>query len=104
MERIKKHGVNGLHWLEQYLQTDMVYVAKSGFWLTVGQVVSVMLAFGMSVFFPGDLNSDGKVNISDYSLLLQHFGNTTCGNTADIDGNCKVDIFDYNILVMNFGK
>ncbi len=61
-------------------------------------------AFGMSVFFPGDLNSDGKVNISDYSLLLQHFGNTTCGNTADIDGNCKVDIFDYNILVMNFGK
>ncbi len=53
---------------------------------------------------PGDLNHDGKINISDYNLLLQNFGNTTCGSVADIDGNCKVDIFDYNILVGNFGK
>jgi hypothetical protein len=53
---------------------------------------------------PGDLNGDGKINISDYNILLQNFGNTTCSNVADIDGNCKVDIFDYNILVENFGS
>jgi len=53
---------------------------------------------------PGDLNHDGKVDISDYNLMLQNFGNTTCGNVADIDVNCKVDIFDYNILVGDFGK
>jgi len=52
----------------------------------------------------GDLNSDGRVDIFDYNLLVQNFGSTTCGNVADIDGNCKVDIFDYNILVENVGK
>ncbi|HBD25103.1 MAG: hypothetical protein A2566_02290 [Candidatus Zambryskibacteria bacterium RIFOXYD1_FULL_40_13] len=71
MERIKKHGVNGLHWLEQYLQTDMVYVAKSGFWLTVGQVVSVMLAFGMSVFFA---NFIPKEVYGQYKFILSATG------------------------------
>ncbi len=56
------------------------------------------------ILLPGDLNRDNKVDIFDYNLLVQHFGNTTCRNVADIDGNCKVDIFDYNILVGNFGK
>jgi len=53
---------------------------------------------------PGDLDKDGDVDIFDYNLIIQHFGNTSCGNVADIDGNCKVDIFDYNILIENFGK
>ena len=53
---------------------------------------------------PGDLNHDNKVNISDYTTLLQNFGNTACNNVADIDGTCMVDIFDYNILMGNFGK
>lgn len=52
----------------------------------------------------GDLNNDGRVDIFDYNLLVENFGNISCGNVADIDGNCKVDIFDYNILVENFGK
>ena len=52
----------------------------------------------------GDLDHNGKVDISDYNTLLQNFGNTTCDNVADIDGTCTVDIFDYNILVGNFGK
>ena len=54
--------------------------------------------------FPGDLDKDGDVDIFDYNLLANNFGNTSCGNIADIDGNCKVDIFDYNILVEDFGK
>lgn len=52
----------------------------------------------------GDLDKDGDVDIFDYNLLADNFGNTSCGNIADIDGNCKVDIFDYNILLENFGK
>lgn len=35
----------------------------------------------------GDLNRDGKIDIFDYNLLIQNFGNTTCNNVADIDGN-----------------
>jgi len=53
---------------------------------------------------PGDLDKNGVVDIFDYNLMIENFGNTNCGNVADIDGNCKVDIFDYNLLVENFGK
>jgi hypothetical protein len=53
---------------------------------------------------PGDLNSDGKVDINDYNLLMANFGKTGTGVVGDIDGNGKVDIFDYNILVGSFGK
>ena len=52
---------------------------------------------------PGDLNADGKVDISDYNVLVANFGKTGT-NIADIDGNKIVDIFDYNVLVGNFGK
>lgn len=53
---------------------------------------------------PGDIDKDSDVDIFDYNLLLQNFGNTNCGNMADLNGDCKVDIFDYNILLENFGK
>lgn len=53
---------------------------------------------------PGDLNSDGTVNLSDYNILLKNLNATDCGNIADINGDCVVDIFDYNILRENFGK
>lgn len=66
------------------------------------------LIWGQEIGVPqtktGDLNNDGKVDIFDYNILIENFGNTSCGNVADIDANCKVDIFDYNILVENFGK
>lgn len=52
----------------------------------------------------GDLNSDGKVDFSDYSILLSNFGKTGTGIVGDINGNGEVDIFDYNILLTNYGK
>jgi MYXO-CTERM domain-containing protein len=33
----------------------------------------------------------------------QNFGQTNCGNPADLDGNCIVDIRDYGIWRANFG-
>lgn len=39
----------------------------------------------------GDFNSDGKVDIFDYNLLIAHYGN-------------PYTIFDFNNLVANFGK
>jgi len=56
---------------------------------------------------PADLNSDGKVDESDYNILKNDFGktNTTPGwIPTDIIKNGKVDIFDYNVLVKNFGR
>jgi len=55
---------------------------------------------------PGDLNFDGKVDISDYNLLVTNFGKTGTPGwiPADITKDGKVDIFDYNVLVGNWEK
>lgn len=53
---------------------------------------------------PGDINHDGHVNLTDFNLLSQNFGNQTCGNQADLNSDCRVDIFDHNILVENYGR
>jgi hypothetical protein len=58
---------------------------------------------GGPVGIPGDINSDGIVDIRDYGLWRQNFGQTNCGNPADLDGNCIVDIRDYGIWRQNFG-
>lgn len=54
----------------------------------------------------GDLNTDGKVDISDYNAFIPNYGKTGAPgfSPADIDKNGKVNIFDYNQLVANFGK
>ena len=59
---------------------------------------------GNSGSFSADLNNNGKVDISDYSLLVFDFGKTGMPGfgPADINKDGKVDIFDYNILINNF--
>lgn len=56
------------------------------------------------VYLAGDIDGDGDVDIFDYNLMIENFGETVCGNVADLDSDCDVDIFDYNILIENFGK
>ncbi len=49
----------------------------------------------------GDLNSDGKVNITDLSILLSNWGRS--GVPADLNSSGKVDITDMSILLSNWG-
>ncbi len=53
-----------------------------------------------------DLNSDGKVDIFDYNILISNFGKTGSPGwiPADINKDGKVDIFDYSVLVEGFGR
>jgi hypothetical protein len=53
---------------------------------------------------PGDFNGDGFVDIRDYGMWRQNFGQTNCGNPADADGNCLVDIRDYGLWRLHFGE
>ena len=50
----------------------------------------------------GDINTDGVVNILDYTLLSNAFG--TSDADADINSDSIVNILDYTILSINFGK
>src|SRR4051794_32252255 len=59
---------------------------------------------GQSPALLGDINNDGIVDIRDYGIWRQNFGQTNCGNVADLDGNCLVDIRDYGIWRQNFGQ
>jgi hypothetical protein len=56
------------------------------------------------VGIPGDFNGDGFVDIRDYGIWRQNFGQTNCGNPADADFNCMVDIRDYGIWRQHFGE
>ena len=50
----------------------------------------------------GDINGDGKVDITDLSMLLSAYGTTNAA--ADLNKNGKVDIADLSILLSNYGK
>src|SRR5687767_11246438 len=57
---------------------------------------------GLSPTVLGDINNDGIVDIRDYGIWRQNFGQTNCGNAADLDGTCIVDIRDYGIWRQHF--
>lgn len=54
---------------------------------------------------PADLNTDGKVDIFDYNILIGDFGKSNGAPgfvKGDINKDGKVDIFDYNQLITHF--
>ncbi len=58
--------------------------------------------FVSTTILVGDINSDGIVNILDYTLLANAFGTTD--TKADLNSDGIVNILDYTILSNNFGK
>lgn len=58
MEKIKSRAVQALRWSEKYTKTDMVYLAKGGFWLGFGQVIGSLIAFATSVAFANLLSPE----------------------------------------------
>jgi len=49
----------------------------------------------------GDLNGDGKVNLVDYSIMINELFDTGPNLTADINKDGKVNLVDYSILISN---
>jgi len=52
----------------------------------------------------GDANSDGRVDILDFNVLMVNFGKTGSEIAGDLNGDNRVDIFDFNILMVNWSK
>lgn len=73
MDKLKNSAFNGLKWLERYTKTDMVYLAKGGFWLGIGQFVASGAAFLTSIAFSNLVTPETfgfyKYVLSIYSLL-----------------------------------
>jgi len=49
----------------------------------------------------GDLNSDGKIDVTDLGILLSNWGGS---GTADINNDGKIDVTDLGILLSNWGS
>lgn len=49
--KLKQKIYNLLRWSQKYTQTDMVYLAKGGFWLTLGQIISSAAGFLLAIAF-----------------------------------------------------
>lgn len=62
MERLKRHAHTALRKSEKYFKTDMVYLAKGGFWLSIGQGVSSLSSFALAVAFANLLPKEAYGN------------------------------------------
>lgn len=51
MQKLKQKAHDTLRWSEQIFKTDMVYLAKGGFWVGVTQIVGSLSAFILSIAF-----------------------------------------------------
>ncbi len=77
-------------------RTNMPGLEQSGF--STSLTVSVGQAEQTSGACPGaDLNKDGKVNITDFSILLYYWG--TDNKCSDQNQNGKVDLTDFSIML-----
>jgi O-antigen/teichoic acid export membrane protein len=61
-----------LRWSERYTKTDMVYVGRSGFWLMLGQMISTLTSFVLSILFARYLSKE-TFGIYKYILSVAGF-------------------------------
>lgn len=60
-----------LHWSEKYAKTDMVYLSKGGFWLSLGQGIAMLSGFFVSIAFA---NLFSKESFGTYKFILSMVG------------------------------
>jgi len=73
---------------------------------TTSSVVTVTTS-STTTYLSADINKDGKVNLTDLSILSTNYGKTggaISPTRADINGSGKVDLTDLSILSSQYGK
>ncbi|MEK7614422.1 MAG: oligosaccharide flippase family protein [Patescibacteria group bacterium] len=71
MEKLKLKTVGILRWSERYTKTDMLYLAKGGFWMTFGQTFSSIISLILIIFFANYLP---KETYGTYRYILSLAG------------------------------
>jgi hypothetical protein len=51
----------------------------------------------------GDADRNGLVNLFDFNILAQHFGQSGGWRQGDFDASGVIDLIDFNLLAQNFG-
>lgn len=102
---LKEKSIAALRWSEQYTRTDMVYLAKGGFWLSLNQGFSSLGALILSIAFANLLPKEAfgvyKYVLSVCSILmipslngiLTSFNRSVAmGNEGDLKNGLKTQI------------
>ena len=89
------------------LFTSAKYVGQAGF--NGGSFVFETNGVGFQLLMvgasqPGDFNSDGIVDLADYTVWRDSLGATGAGHSADANGDLLVDSLDYEIWKSSFGQ
>jgi O-antigen/teichoic acid export membrane protein len=58
LEKIKLKIFGALRWSEKHTQTDMVYLAKGGFWLIISQVISSLASLVLVIAFANLISAE----------------------------------------------
>jgi hypothetical protein len=112
-EYLIRHLAPGAHIVRQVLQegwTQTYPVAGAAQTAVVGAGqsdagVNFGATFGATFTLPGDIDGDGQVQVADFVILANNFGQLVVPATnGDIDGDGRVQFADFVILANNFGK
>lgn len=71
LEKLKIKIYKLLRWSEKYTKTDMVYFARSNFWLTLGRIIAVASGFSLTIAFANLLS---PTNFGTYKYVLAAAG------------------------------
>lgn len=83
---------------------QLINLCKDPQWLTFAAGITPVSACS-PVAKPGDANGDGKVDETDYSIWLSHYGQAISGiANGDFNMDNKVDGIDYAIWLKNYGS
>lgn len=70
-------------------------------------IFAILLVIRPVFALTGDVNGDGKVDITDIALVGKHFGTTPSSHNwdarCDLNSDGKVDITDMSIVARAFG-
>lgn len=73
MQNLRQKVGEILRWTEKYTKTDMIYLAKGGFWITAGQLFGAVASFGIAIAFanllPGEIYGNYQFVLATTGIL-----------------------------------
>jgi hypothetical protein len=98
-------GTTAFFEVNEFLR-DSIHWNDAGSAYIADLVLEALRTNGASLDTPsGDVTGDGKVDLSDFGVLKQHFGLTGVKmSQGDLSRDAKVDLSDFGLLKESFGK